>query len=217
MGNIGFFECECMPFRLHNALAMFQRLMQNCLGKLNMTYCLICLDDIIVFSKTEEEHLLTCALCPIASDSTIWSSSQQSEFFKSQINCLAHHVSNESIRPSKENLKTVAEFMLPWTYTEIQAILGLVGHYRQFIKGFACIVQPLQEHLSCKGPSRKNKQVTLTENALSALKALKKVCLKAPVLAFVHFNKPLLLETEASKQELGPVLSQKQMMDDTIQ
>ena len=57
MGNLGFFECECMPFGLCNALATFQRLLQNCLGELNMTYCLIYLDDVIFFSKTEEEHL----------------------------------------------------------------------------------------------------------------------------------------------------------------
>ena len=46
-----------MLFGLSNAPAAFQRLMQNCLGKLNLMYCLICLDDVIVFSKTKEEHL----------------------------------------------------------------------------------------------------------------------------------------------------------------
>ena len=58
METLGFFEHECVPFGLCNALTTFQRLMQNWLGELNMTYCLIYLDDIIVFSKTEEEHLL---------------------------------------------------------------------------------------------------------------------------------------------------------------
>ena len=56
MGNIGFFECEYMLFGLCNAPATFPRLMQNCLGELNLTYCLIYLDDVIVFSKMEEEH-----------------------------------------------------------------------------------------------------------------------------------------------------------------
>ena len=46
-----------MPFGLCNATATFQRLMQNCIGKLNLTSCLIYLDDVIVFSKTEEEHV----------------------------------------------------------------------------------------------------------------------------------------------------------------
>ena len=57
VGNLGFFECDCMPFRLCNVLATFQQLMQNCLSKLNLIYCLIYLDDIIVFLHTAEEHL----------------------------------------------------------------------------------------------------------------------------------------------------------------
>ena len=57
MGNLGFFEYECMPFELCNAPATFQRLMENCLGELNLTYCLIYLDDVNIFLKMEEEHL----------------------------------------------------------------------------------------------------------------------------------------------------------------
>ena len=49
VGNPGFFKCDCMPFGLCNAPAIFQRLMQNCLRELNLTYCLIYLDDIIIF------------------------------------------------------------------------------------------------------------------------------------------------------------------------
>ena len=57
VGNLGFFKCNCMPFGLCNAPATFQRLMQNCLGELNLIYCLIYLDDIIVLLQTAEEHL----------------------------------------------------------------------------------------------------------------------------------------------------------------
>ena len=57
LGSMGLYECESMPFGLCNAPPTFQRLMQNCLGKLNLIYCLIYLDDVIVFSKTPEEHL----------------------------------------------------------------------------------------------------------------------------------------------------------------
>ena len=57
VGNLGFFECDHMTFGLCNVLATFQQLMQNCLGKLNLIYCLIYLDDISVFSWTAEEHL----------------------------------------------------------------------------------------------------------------------------------------------------------------
>ena len=57
VGPLGFYECERMPFRLTNAPTMFQCLVQSCLGNLHLQYCIIYLDDIIVFSKTSEEHL----------------------------------------------------------------------------------------------------------------------------------------------------------------
>ena len=57
LGSMGLYECESMPFGLCNASPTFQRLMQNCLGELNLTYCLIYLDDVIVFSEMPEEHL----------------------------------------------------------------------------------------------------------------------------------------------------------------
>ena len=57
VGKLGFFECNRMPFGLCNALATFQWLMQNCMGELNFIYCLIYLDDLIVFLQMAEEHL----------------------------------------------------------------------------------------------------------------------------------------------------------------
>ena len=54
---LGFYECVIMPFGLTNALARFQRLMESCLRDLHLKYCIIYLDDIIMFSKTPEEHL----------------------------------------------------------------------------------------------------------------------------------------------------------------
>ena len=57
VGPLGFYECERMPFGLINAPATFQRLMQSCLGNLHLQYCIIYLDDIMVFSKMPEEHL----------------------------------------------------------------------------------------------------------------------------------------------------------------
>ena len=141
VGNLGFFKCEQMPFGLCNAPATFQRLMQNCLGELNLMYCLIYLDDMIVFSKTEEEHL--CCLCVVFEcfqEHILNLKPSKCEFFHNEINYLVHHVSKEGIQPSKENLKAEAEFAPPQTYTEIWAFLGLVGDYQWFIKGFACMV-----------------------------------------------------------------------------
>ena len=92
----------------------------------------------------------------------------------------------------------------------MHAFLGLVGHYRRFIKGFSCIAQPLNDHLTGEGASRKSKHVLLSEDALKAFEVLKQACMTAPVLAFADYTKPFLLEMDASKDGPGAVLSQKQ-------
>ena len=86
-----------------------------------------------------------------------------------------------------------------------------MGHYRQFIKGFAWIAQPLNKHLAREGASRKSEWVTLSENALEAFQALKQACMSSPDLAFADYTKDFLLETDASKERLVAVLSQKQV------
>ena len=104
----------------------------------------------------------------------------------------------------------VAECTLPQTYTKVHAFLGLVGHYRRLIKGFACIAQALNEHLAGEGASRKSEKVLLSEDALKDFEVLKQTCMMAPILAFADYTKPFLLETDASKNGLWAVLLQTQ-------
>ena len=135
MGNLGFFECKCMPFGLCNAPATFQRLMQNCLGKMNLTYYLIYLDDVIVFSRTEEEHLKhLCIVFYCFWEHNLKLNPTKWEFFQDECNIWAIMSLRRACSPA-ENLNVVTEFTPPQTYTEIWAFLGLVGHYRWFIKG----------------------------------------------------------------------------------
>ena len=54
---LGFYECEAMPFGATNAPAAFQILMDNCPGELNMNWCMVCLDDIIIFSQDGSSHI----------------------------------------------------------------------------------------------------------------------------------------------------------------
>ena len=119
-------------------------------------------------------------------------------------------MSKAGVHPSNINVKAIAEYAPPKTYTEIRAFLGLVGHYRRFIKGFARIAQPLNEHLMGEGACRKGERVSLSEEALKAFKMLKQACMNTPVLAFANYTKEFLLETDTSKQGLGAILSQKQ-------
>ena len=122
-----------------------------------------------------------------------------------------NQVSKEGLWPSNSNLKVIAECPLPQTYTEVCAFLGLMGHYWWFIKGFMCVAQLLNKHLTGEGSSRKFKWISLSEGALEACKALKKTGMTTPILAFAHYTRPFLLETDASKDRLGVVLSQRQM------
>ena len=131
-------------------------------------------------------------------------------FFREEINYLAHQVSKQGVQPSNTNIKAIVEYAPPQTYTEIRAFLGLMGHYRLFIKGFGQIAQPLNEHLAGEGASRKLEQVSLFEGALEAFKALKQACMNSPVLAFADYTKDFLLEMDTSREGLGAVLSQKQ-------
>ena len=114
VGNLGFFSVnECL---LGCAIPppTFQRLMQNCLGKLNLTYCLIYCDNVIVFSKTEEEHLWCLRVVfKHFQEHNLKLRPSKCEFFCNEINYLAHHVSKEVVQLSKENLKAVAEFTPP--------------------------------------------------------------------------------------------------------
>ena len=185
--------------------------MQNCLGELNLIYCLIYLDDLIMFLWTAEEHLHQLrVMFDQLSEYNLKLKPSKCSLFKEEINYLAHWVSKQDVWPRDANLKAIAECALPQPYTEIQAFLGLVGHYRQFIKGFAWIAQPLYKHLARDGASRKSEWVSLSEDALEAFQVLKQTCMSSPVLAFVDYTKDFLLKTDTSKEGLGVVLSQKQ-------
>ena len=99
------------------------------------------------------------------------------------------------------------EFPMPEAYTQVHTFCRLAGHYRRFIKGFANIVCPLYDIL---GKEVKMSPVDLTPKAREAINVLKGKVQSAPILVFPEFDKPFLLETDASKEGLGVVLSQKQ-------
>ena len=185
--------------------------MQNCLGKLNLTYCLIYLDDVIAFSDTPKEHLCRMRvvfdrLC----EHGLKLKPSKCEVFKSEINYLAHHVSRKGVLPSKKNLESITQCPPPDMYTKVKSFVGLVGHYRHFIKGFAKIAAPLYDLTSDDNKDKKSEHVDLSPEAHEAFNRLKAACLQAPILSFPDFNKPFLLETDASGRGLGAVLSQKQ-------
>ena len=200
-----------MPFGLCNAPPTFQRLMLNCLGELNLTYCLIYLNDVIIFSRTEEEHLERMRVVfDRFREHGLKLKPSKCEVFKTEINYLAHHVSKRGVLPSKKNLEAIAQCPPPDTYTRVKSFVGLVGHYRRFIKGFANIMAPLYDLTSGENKDKKSEHLDLPPEAREAFDRLKAACLQAPILAVPNFGKPFLLETDAAGKGLGAVLLQKQ-------
>ena len=131
------FECDCMPFGVCNVSATFQRLMQNCLRELNLTYCLIYFNDIFIFLQTAVEHLHhLCIIFNQFREHNLKLKPSKCNFFRNEITYLARQVSKDGVYPSDLNLKAITECALPQTYMEVHTFLGLVGHYRRFIKGF---------------------------------------------------------------------------------
>ena len=122
VGNLRFYEFTHMLFRLCNAPATFQCLMQNTLGGLNLTYCVIYLDDVIIFGCTEEEHLEHLwVVFERFWEFNLKLKPSKSSFFHSEIIYLAHHVLQQGILPNHENMQAVEEFLMPETYTQVCA------------------------------------------------------------------------------------------------
>ena len=99
------------------------------------------------------------------------------------------------------------EFLMLDTYTQVCTICRLLGHYRRYIKGFANIAHPLYDVL---GKEVKMGLVDLPPRAWEAMDILKGKVQSMPALVFPNFDKPFLLEMDASKEGLGVVLCQKQ-------
>ena len=166
------------------------------------------LDDVIIFSRTEEEHLEWMhVVFDRFQEHGLKLKPSKCEVFKTEINSLAHHVSKRGVLPSKKNLEAIAQCPPPDTYTKVKSF---VGHYRHFIKGFTNITAPLYNLTSGENKDKKSEHLDLPPEARKAFDRLKAVRLQAPILAFPNFGKPFLLETDASSKGLGAVLSQKQ-------
>ena len=185
--------------------------MQNCLGELNLTYTLIYLDDVIVYFHTEEEHLIRLrAVFERFRESGLKLKPSKCNFFRTEINYLGHTVSAKGMEPGVDGIKAIAEMTPPRTYTGVRQFLGATSYFHRFIKGYANITKPLNDLLSGTNSKLKGCFVRLPLAAVVAFQELKLKCITAPVLAFTDFHKPFLLETDASGDSLGTVLSQKQ-------
>ncbi|MCW4346603.1 MAG: pol polyprotein, partial [Candidatus Thiodiazotropha endolucinida] len=218
-GPLGFFECNRMPFGLCNAPATFQRLMERCMGDLNLQDCLIYLDDIIIFSKTFEEHLEKLeAVFRRLQEHGLKLKPSKCELFHSQVVYLGHVVSREGIHTDPSKIEAVKSWPVPQCTKEVRKFLGFTGYYRRFIKGYATIARPLNDLLighptAPKARKKKSKPATpfqWKEEQQQAFETIISSLINPPVLAYADYSLPFELHTDASLNRLGAVLYQEQ-------
>ena len=161
---------------------------------LNLTYCLIYLDDIIVFGWMEEEHLEhLCVVFSSFREFNLKFKSPECSFFQ-----LAHHVSQEGIFPSRDNVHAIEDFLMPETFTQVDAFCNLAGHYTHFIKGFACMAKPLYDVL---GKEVKMDPVQLPPKVWEVVRVMKdKTSIGLPRNLISHFSWKLTLPRKGWEQ-----------------
>ena len=179
--------------------------------ELNLQYTLIYLDDVIMYSRTPEEHLKRLqAVLDRFTLNGLKLKPSKCHFFKESLTYLGHEISTAGMLPGQEGIQKIAEMGYPKTVTGVQKFIGATGYFRRFIKNYARIAEPLNNLIGCDNAKLKNHPVMLSPEAKDAFNTLKQKCMTAPVLAFADLEKPFLLETDASALGLGAVLQQVQ-------
>ena len=214
-GPLGFYECDTMPFGATNAPATFQRLMHDCLGDLNMNWCIVYLDDIIIFSDTKEEHIKRLeAVFQKLMAAGLKLKPTKCFFFRDEIEYLGHVVSGKGISTNPKKIEAVTKWPTPKTVSDVRSFLGFVGYYRRFIKNFSKITKPIREVITgLENQSKraaKKTYIEWTDIADSAFETLKTMCVNTPILAYPDYQLPFTLHTDSSTDGLGAVLYQKQ-------
>ena len=190
VGSLGVYEFLWMPYGLCNAPATFQRLMQNCLGELNLTYALVYLDDVIVYSKMEQDHLCQFqAVFEHFHEHGLKLKPSKCSFLRKQITFLGHEISTYGMKPGTLNLKGITKMAPLANYTEVRCFLGMTGFFRRFIQNYACIAKPLNDILEGEASRMKSEAITLPPEVLEAFEQLKMCCMTMAVLAFADFEK----------------------------
>ena len=219
VGSLGFFECNRMPFGLCNAPATFQRLMERCMGDLNLRDCLIYLDDIIIFSSTFEEHLQRLqAVFENLEKHNLKLKPSKCEFFKERVVYLGHLVSAEGIHVDPTKTEAVINWPVPKCTKDVRRFLGFSGYYRRFVEGYATIARPLNDLLvgHPTNPEAKNKKSVKPtpfvwgDDQQKSFEMIIDRLTSPPVLGYANYQLPFTLHTDASGTGLGAALCQTQ-------
>ena len=198
----GKYEYVKLPFRLAQVPAYFQELMRGLLK--DFPFAIAYLDDIIIFSKTPQEHLShICMVFEKLKSANLSMKKSKCNFFSKEIQYLGHILSTTGIQPLPSKTHAIQHMNPPTTPKQVRAFLGLVGYYRKFIKGFAKIAKLLTLL------TRQQVKCDWTPEHQEAFIHLKEAIVQAPILHYPNPNKTYIVYTDASDDACGAQLSQE--------
>lgn len=199
----GHFEYLVLPFGLTNAPAVFMRLMHDVLRPLLGKCVAVFLDDILVYSETEEQHEENLKqVLELLRKNRLFAKKSKCEIGVREVEYLGHMVSEGCVKPVHDKLEAIRKWPLPKTVTEVQSFLGLANYYRRFIKNFAKIAGPLTQL------THKDRTFEMDDAAINAFEELKERLVNAPVLRLARPDLPYEVTTDASDYAIGAVLEQ---------
>ena len=215
VGPSGFYEYNRLPFGLTNSPATYQLLMEDILGDYHLRICLIYLDDIIIFSRTYEEHVDRLRkVFERIHDAGLKLAPKQCKLFKEKVVYVGHTVSCKGIEPDPAKTETIRNWPTPKTPEDVLRFLGFAGYYRKFVKDFSKIAAPLTVLMptTTKKKQGKRKQPSQKpwvwgDEQETAFRRLKDILSSPPVLD--DYTLPFELHTDASAMALGAVLYQE--------
>ncbi|KAJ1704357.1 hypothetical protein LUZ63_004136 [Rhynchospora breviuscula] len=198
----GHFEFVVMPFGLCNAPSTFQALMNEVFQPLLRKFIVIFFYDILIYSCSLEAHLQHLhQVFQILHDNQLFVKSSKCTFAASEIAFLGHIISAVGVAANPSKLSAVSAWPPPNNQRQLRSFLGLTGYYRHFVSHYASIAAPLTDLLTKDGFHWSHKEQ-------EAFEQLKMAIMTAPVLSLPDFNRPFIVETDASEVGIGAVLSQ---------
>lgn len=194
-----------MPFGIAAAPGTFQELMTKVLGNMKGNGAVVYLDDILIYSETLEEHFKRLnAVFKKISKAGLRINPDKCQLLKKEVKFLGHIINENGIKTDPKKIEAIQTFERPKCIKNLRSFLGICNYYRRFIKGYA-IKSRVLESLCGKDKAK----LIWTEQCDQAFLEMKEALTKSPILVFPDFTKDFILDTDASFDTIGAVLSQK--------
>ena len=208
----GLYEFVRMPQGLMNSPSTFQRIMELIFGDLNLSELILYLDDVLVFSQTASEQVerLEKVFHRLQAHG-LKLNGGKCQLFQTQVAYLGHVVSKEGVAVDPDKIARIRDWPVPTTVAELRSFLGLASYYRRYVDNFSTLAGPLHA-LAGNTDSKKGKNMRLAEwsdEANQAFLSLKQALCGTPILRYPRFDRPFVVEVDASLKGLGACLSQE--------